>query len=485
VRKFISLKSCFVLSIYYFLIFDVYAQNLDKLPSQPKVEEEPIPSWIGDFKKLDAKELAGKKEGWYATGLPLIGNDAVSGKGGGLMANLFYNGKKDAPSFQYTPYEYLIATGAYNSTRGTENYFVSLDAPYFLDSPYRLKTFIGHDSNLHNQYFGLGNSSLAPLQFSDRNQPDGDIHRNAKYSDFEAANSYYTSKGVGREAVSTQRKNEYRFETTYAQFFLDKTIHKIFRLWGGTEFSKNIVRRYDGEWTKAKDPYLGVDVPVQEDITNVSRDASNGKLLGAKGGNLNYLRGGIAYDTRDYEPDPDSGWLIEYNFNRAERMIGSDFSYLRHMVQAKNFWQPFPHYFEEFVLAQRVALTRVDGNVPFFEYRYLYSIDGPMGALGGQNTLRGYRQERFYGPVMGFYNLELRWRFASFELWDQNFQVSLVPFYDIGRVWDKVREISTQGYKHSRGVGMRIVWDQATVILMDMAFSKEDSLFYIDMGHTF
>ncbi|EMY70549.1 outer membrane protein, OMP85-like family protein [Leptospira vanthielii serovar Holland str. Waz Holland = ATCC 700522] len=74
---------------------------------------------------------------------------------------------------------------------------------------------------------------------------------------------------------------------------------------------------------------------------------------------------------------------------------------------------------------------------------------------------------------------------GSFSLWDQFLQLSIVPFYDVGRVWDKLRDVNALGYKHARGVGLRLVWDQATVILLDYAYSKEDQLFYLDMGHTF
>ncbi len=484
-RDFLSYRiasiSCFILYFLFGLSVSLYSQDS---PVKPKPLHE-IPSWIGEFKKLDEKELAQKKEGWYITGLPLFGSDAVSGSGAGVLANVFINGDKNNPSFAYVPYEHQISVGAYQTTRSTKNYFVAWDAPYFLDSPFRVKTLLGHDSNLHNQYFGVGKEALTPLSYLERNQPDGRLVRNGTYSDFETANSYYTNRGFGREAVSTQRNHEYQFETTYAQFFLDKTIYQVFRVWIGSELSKNVIRRYDGKWTEARDPLTNVKIPVQENTTQVTRDSQEGKILGIHGGNLNYLRAGIAYDTRDFEPDPDRGWLIEYNVNRAERVIGSDYSYLRHFFQAKNYWQPFPKIFEELVLAQRVALTKIDGNVPFFEYRYLYSIDGPFGGVGGQNTSRGFRAERFFGPVMGFYNVELRWRFGSFQAWDSLFQFSLAPFYDIANVWDRLSDITRQGYKHSRGIGLRIVWDQSTVILMDWARSREDSLFYLDMGHTF
>lgn len=477
--------------VFHFLLGSIVFLFAIGLLSQPATNNtspakaQDLPSWLGDFKKLDEKELAEKKEGWYATGLPLFGNDPVAGRGLGVIANVFYNGDKSTPSFAYSPYEHQINLGIYRTNRDTQMYYLTWDAPYFEDTPFRLRSYLGYDSNLHNQYFGATSNSLNPLTYQERNSVDGRIVRNALYSEFEEANSYIANRGVGREAVSTQRRHEYKFETTYAQFFLDKTIYQVIRIWGGTEFSNNIVKRYDGQWTTAKEPITGISLPVQENTTLVTEDARANRIKGVEGGYLNYLRGGIAYDTRDYEPDPDRGWLIEYNVNRAEKAIGSSQSYTRHLVQAKNFWQPFPKLFEELVIAQRAALTKVDGDIPFYDYRYLYSIDGPFGALGGQNTLRGYRQERFFGPVIGFYNFEMRWRLGNVHLWDQFFQLSIVPFYDVGRVWDKLNQVSTMGYKHSRGIGLRIVWDQATVILMDWAVSKEDKLFYLDIGHTF
>lgn len=470
--------STFCIFCFFFLSASLFSET-----NQPSKQE--LPSWLGEFKKLDEKELAQKKEGWYLTGLPLFGSDAVSGSGVGVLANIFYNGTRGTPSFSYTPYEHLISVSAYQTDRSSKSYFVSWDAPYFLDSPFRLKAYLGHEKSLHNLYFGKGTESLTPLSYIERNDAGGQRMRNSTFSDFEDANSFYTNRGLGKEAVSTQRFNEYGFEATYAQFALDKTIQKVFRVWGSAELTNNIIRRYDGKWTEAKDPLFETKAKVREDETLLTKDSRSGKIIGANGGYVNYLRAGIAFDTRDFEPDPDRGWLVEYNVTRAERAIGSDYSYFRHFAQVKNYWQPFPKYFEELVIAQRVALTKTDGNVPFFDYRYLFSIDGPFSGVGGQNTLRGYRTERFLGPIMGFYNVELRWRMGSFELWDSIFQISLVPFYDIANVWDKMSEIKTTGYKHSRGLGLRLVWDQSTVILMDWARSREDSLFYIDMGHTF
>lgn len=485
----------FLCSYFLFLPLNLFpqtqtGQNQNKpkseVNSQPQVApKQEIPSWLGEFKKLDEAELAEKKEGWYLTGLPLFGEDPVAGRGLGAIGNLFYNGTKESPSFAYAPYEYLFTVSSYRTNRGTQNTAFAWDAPYFLDSPYRLRGLVGHDVSLNSQYFGFGSQSLQPLSYQNRNQPEGQVFRNARYPDYESANAFGTNRGPGREFVSTSRYHEYYFETTYSQFFVDKTIYKVFRIWGGTELSKNVVRRWDGTWTSAREPLTGISFPAPENTTKVTEDSKNEKIIGLEGGYLNYARGGIAYDTRDYEPDPDSGMLIEYTINRADSRIGSDYNYTRHTGQFKHFYQPFPKLFEEFVIAQRVLLTKVEGQVPFFEYRYLYTIDGYINALGGSNSLRGYRQERFMGPVTGFYNIEFRMRMGSFHLGSNFFQVSVVPFFDTGRVWDKLRQINTQGYLYSHGLGLRLVWDQATVIQMDWAVSREERLFYLDIGHVF
>lgn len=115
----------------------------------------------------------------------------------------------------------------------------------------------------------------------------------------------------------------------------------------------------------------------------------------------------------------------------------------------------------------------------------MWSIDGPFTGIGGLQTLRGYRQDRFIGTMVGFGSYELRWRFASLKIGDEFFTFSLVPFYDYGRVWDSEKKIGLQSYKFSYGSGLRIIWNQATVILIDLAKSKEDTQFFIDFAHAF
>ena len=59
------------------------------------------------------------------------------------------------------------------------------------------------------------------------------------------------------------------------------------------------------------------------------------------------------------------------------------------------------------------------------------------------------------------------------------------PFFDAGRVWDRVSEISLDGWKYSAGSGLRISWNQATILMCDVGFSPEDWGIYFNFGHIF
>ena len=101
--------------------------------------------------------------------------------------------------------------------------------------------------------------------------------------------------------------------------------------------------------------------------------------------------------------------------------------------------------------------------------------------------------DRFVGANMGFANLELRYRF--FEI--PGFTFNLAPLFDVGRVWDTLDSVKAnagQGYKYSYGLGLRIIWNQSTVIYAEWAKSREtrssnasfaDSNFYFNFGHIF
>ena len=105
--------------------------------------------------------------------------------------------------------------------------------------------------------------------------------------------------------------------------------------------------------------------------------------------------------------------------------------------------------------------------------------------LGGFRTLRGYRQNRFVGPVIALTNYEVRWTFVKFHALGQGFGLIVAPFLDIGRVFDTTGQTTLAGWARTQGAGLRIAWNEATIIMMDYGFSDEDSALYINFNHIF
>jgi Omp85 superfamily domain/Calcineurin-like phosphoesterase len=98
---------------------------------------------------------------------------------------------------------------------------------------------------------------------------------------------------------------------------------------------------------------------------------------------------------------------------------------------------------ERLVLATRLGLQYNTGND--FEFYY-------APTLGGRNSLRGYRAERFYGKGAFWQNIDLRARLFS----DYNkvlpFTLGLFGGFDYGRVWMRGEESDTWHYSYGGGI---------------------------------
>ncbi|MCG6192934.1 outer membrane protein assembly factor [Leptospira sp. FAT2] len=464
-------------------IFPIAAEGIQNLP------QVRIP--LDESKRLDPGELAEKREGWYVTAIPLLSSDPVRGQGGGIRASLFFNGNKSDPYYEYEPYRSKVTLQLFQTNEGVKNHFIQFDSPYLFNTAFRFKSSLGLDYNPNSQYFGIGEFSLGALSYRPRNLPGIGQVGNASFDAYEASQSYIRPSRTASEitpTVSDQGYNQYLFNSTTLFNSIDYTFWKAFKWVVANEISKNIIGHSDGVWNPSKDPYLaGIiwETSVPNGESKLTEDYKAGKIRGYNGGEIVYLRAGIAYDTRDFEPDPDRGVLVELNVANVSKHTGSNFDYNKVFFQTKYFYKILPSVFEELVFATRGALGYTSKGAPFSEVRYMWSLDGPMTGIGGLQTMRGYRQDRFVAPMVGFGSMEVRWRFATFKIGNELFTLSLVPFYDVGRVWDSEKRINLQGYKHSWGGGLRIIWNQATVILIDFAKSREDTQMFVDFSHAF
>jgi hemolysin activation/secretion protein len=124
-------------------------------------------------------------------------------------------------------------------------------------------------------------------------------------------------------------------------------------------------------------------------------------------------------------------------------------------------------------------------GTPFFAMSTLAFTDVDRLGLGGLWSLRGYRQERFVGPVAALANLELRWTFVAFDVLSQHLALAVVPFLDLGRVFDRVGDASRKGWKPGSGGALHIAWNDATIINFTLGSSSEGTELYMDLGNQF
>lgn len=454
-----------------------------------------LPFEINEKKRLSQRDFNNKKENGYFTGLPLINSDPNVGVGYGARVLYFQNGTKEDPFFEYTPYRYRIFAQYFNTTKNAPYHWASIDAPYVFDTQWRLRGDLIYGRNPNLLYFGYGEETLRPLSYRDRNDPNQPLVRNATFNDYQEAQSYRRPGNAGEAPFVTDRQfNRYDLENPNIQLSGERSFFGgTVRLVGGTRFSKQTLRTFDGKVFKAKDPFFGntdfsilnVDVDTPNGRTKVTEDLESGKIIGANGGYINTLRAGIVYDTRDFEPDPNRGLFLEYTHEKSVRAIGSDFDFNRNVASARVFFSPLKGMVEKLVIAGRATAVQNNGKTPFFEANQFWGTETNQAGLGGRTTMRGYKQDRFTGPSNAFANLEIRWKFASFDWGTQHFDFQLVPFYDVGRVWDDYKKMNFKDYKHSRGLGLRIPWNQATIIYIDYGVSDEDRQTFVNFNHIF
>jgi hemolysin activation/secretion protein len=111
--------------------------------------------------------------------------------------------------------------------------------------------------------------------------------------------------------------------------------------------------------------------------------------------------------------------------------------------------------------------------------------EDPKAGLGGHRTMRGYRLDRFVGPVVGLANVEARWTFARTEIWNQKLGLIVAPFFDLGRPFDDASDLELSDWRYSFGGALRVSWNLATIITFDYGISDEDAGLYINFAHIF
>lgn len=191
---------------------------------------------------------------------------------------------------------------------------------------------------------------------------------------------------------------------------------------------------------------------------------------------LGILSAGITKDTRDNAIDPTVGWLLSADSALAARWLGGNEQFNRFYgnVQAYHSFKPDTPVLKDTTLAfaARVGLARtfsardLDGDGRISDAERQLPISERFFA-GGATTLRGFRFEMagpqaileprnaselptlvpVGGSALAIFNFEFRYPLSR--------SLRLVPFYDLGNVFNKVSNIDWKQMTSTVGLGIR------------------------------
>jgi outer membrane protein assembly factor BamA len=421
--------------------------------------------------RLSADDLARKNERGYVTGLPLVAYSTDLGFGGGARAYYYWNGHRDDDRFDDTPYLHRVFLQVFAATRGVQFHWLDYDAPNVFRSPYRVRGQLIYGRNTNSNYFGLGGDALAPLSFP------GSATTYDSFADYNADQRRATGGTTWAKYDNYDLQRPILLASVERNFW-----HDQIRVLAGIGITYAGIDDYTGQMVDAVDDSGAMTTATME-TTRLRADCDAGLLVGCDGGRDNLLRLGISYDTRDFEPDPNRGVFVDLALDVGTVALGSEFDYLRFLAAARGYWSPTSR--ADLVLGGRVLFQVQSAGTPFFGMDTLSFTEDPRTGLGGHRTMRGYRQDRFVGPVMSALNLEARWTFLRGTLWKQKLGLILAPFFDVGRPFDEVSDVTPDDWRRSYGGALRISWNLATIITFDYGRSAEDSGFYANFSHMF
>lgn len=277
---------------------------------------------------------------------------------------------------------------------------------------------------------------------------------------------------------------------------------------------------YNLAWVKAQ-PYVPQGYSVLANPADPSMYVEGGTTLfnlykewgiipedEADGGLTSALRFGLMYDSRNVENNPTEGIWAEAHVMAAPKWLGTTHEHYKYCAT-------FRHYVPiikdgKLTFAYRLGYQGSFGkSTPWYTMPF-YTNMGPKAdndGFGGYRTVRGLMLNRVQGLDVGFYNIELRWRFIDFKLWKQNIAFALSGFTDGAHVfrgydmanktakfmdlYNKFVDVNRKcdGFHGAAGAGLRFIMNQNFIVAFEYArcFNKQDGngAFYINTGFLF
>jgi hypothetical protein len=189
----------------------------------------------------------------------------------------------------------------------------------------------------------------------------------------------------------------------------------------------------------------------------------------------------VSYDTRDNQLTPLEGVYMtatgesDQNYKTNERdqwwrANGEIRSYLPHSDDRAVF---VSHALVDFLAKDNKGL--VPQGVPFYE----------RPTLGGENSLRGFGDDRFISSYAVLFNVEERVALIDRSIMGSVIEVSVAPFLDVGRVGSRVTNQFFSIFQVNPGVGIRLLARPNIASRLDVGYGRDGANVYVGLDYPF
>lgn len=278
----------------------------------------------------------------------------------------------DAPE----PYRAMVSLDGHVSTSGSKRLELAFRAPRWVDGWRYVVTLEGR-RDARERYFGIGNASV----YDTANETDAALHF------YRSDNTRWIARGeVQRRLIGP------------------------LRLLAGLHIERWRIDTLSGPSQLAQDLAAGADPFIAQGAADAS------------------ARIGLVFDTRNDEPAPGRGVLIEAIVGIADSGIVSATSYTRTTVSATG----YVPLFRKLTIAARVLGQTMSGAPRLGSYALIEASDRPFRGIGSAESHRAIPARRLLDADKLLANLDVRYDLLAFPTL---FRMTAVGFVDAARVF--------------------------------------------------
>lgn len=172
---------------------------------------------------------------------------------------------------------------------------------------------------------------------------------------------------------------------------------------------------------------------------------------------------GIAYDSRDFAPNPDKGMLASINYNHYAKTLGSSYNFERITFNYRYFYRFTPSW----LIAYDLYGQGNQGNIPWYA----------MSQVGINGRMRGYYQGQYRDKYQLNTQVELRQQFTQ--------RHGFVYWLGAGNIANRSQQLFSNNWLPTAGIGYRLAFKPKVNIRLDFGFGKHSNGFYFQINEAF